>query len=211
MASYFCPITGEHPCKCPNKISASDIGSALQVDLKGAVRKLFTDHINYTNLVIIQSVPVLQEDAGSFVERLLKNPIDIANLLLPIIGASLAANIKKQFTDHLVLANDALQYVRNGDSNGIRIAVDKFYSQGNLLSRAIHDLSPNKLKLDHVQKLIREHNEFVVALASMRGQLQARTPKSTKDQIYKNYINTFDLYFKHGLGLADAIYEGLMP
>lgn len=208
QSGFFCPITGDYPCKCPRKTSASPLGSALRIDLKAAFRKLFTDHLVYTNLVIMESVPILQEDADSFVKRLLRNPIDIANLLQPIVGVELAKAIKDQFTEHLKLANSALTPVRNGDSAGIKAAVEKFYAQGELLAVSIHNLSPVKLPYELVRKLIREHNEFVVKLASIRGGLNGISPEQ-RERKYEEYIDTYDQYFKHGMGLSDAIYEGL--
>lgn len=198
MSNSFCPVTGDYPCYCKSKLAVSPIGSALLVDIKSALRKLFTDHINYTNLVIITSLSRLESDNSDFVKRLLQNPIDIANLLAPIVGKQIAGDVRDGFTNHLTLANDILGHVRDGDKDSIAEAVNKFYEQGDVLSETLHNINTNKLPLETLYHMIRQHNEFVIKLAILRAEGQM-----------EEYIQTFDTYYKHGLSLSDAICEAL--
>jgi len=194
----FCPVTGDYPCQCKDKLAVTEIGAALLTDMKAVLRKLFSDHVNYTSLVVRSSVPQELPEAAADVKRLLKNPIDIANLLVNVVGAPLATEIKDAFTQHLILANSALKPVREGNTAGVQRAVAQFYEQGNTLADSLSKLNPSKLPQDYVLKLIREHNEFVVKLATLRQQRK-----------YEEYNETFDKYYKHMLALADAVAESL--
>jgi len=49
MNHSYCPITNERNCKCLYKQEGI---SALKVDLRSALRKLFTDHAVYTSFVL---------------------------------------------------------------------------------------------------------------------------------------------------------------
>jgi hypothetical protein len=193
----FCPVTGDYPCKCDTKLAVTPMGTALMTDVKAALRKLFDDHVDYTNLVIMESVPMLNPYAKDFIGRLLKNPTDIANLLVQIKGVPLAAEIKEAFTEHLKLAAATLEPVRNG--NGVATeAVKKFKNQGNILAGALSKINPVKLPLTFSLQLVNEHNDFVVKLVTLRATKKPR-----------EFIETLDMYRKHAMMWADAIYEAL--
>jgi len=168
------------------------------VDVKSALRKVFTDHVVYTSWLIVESLPVLQPNAEYVTLRLLENPKDIADLISPIVGPKMALPVQEQFTEHLKLAATALTPVRDGDSVGTEGAVKDFYDQGDVLSMAISDLNPEKLPLETVTKLIHEHNQHVVNLATLRQR-----------QNYGQYIRDYDDYYKHMMGISDTLYFAL--
>lgn len=194
----LCPITGETPCKCRHKLSRTEFGNALLTDLKSSLRKLFSDHAWYTSWLIVESVPVLQPDNGVVAQRLLRNPDDIASLLSHIIGAEKARGVGTLFKNHLLLAAAALEPVRNGQTELVNAAVQKFYDQGNLVGAGLHQLNPHKLSQEYATAMMRQHNEYVVQLATLR-----------QKQDYENYIVTLDAYYKHMLQFSDMVYETL--
>jgi hypothetical protein len=194
----LCPITGDQHCKCKTNLAITPLGRALLVDTKAAVRKVFTDHLVFTNWVIIESVPELTDSQPIIVNRLLENPKDIAVLLRSIIGNELARKVEELFTVHLKLAAAALTPLREGNSKALNKAVTEFLEQGKELAAGLHALNPEKLSLAYADKLVSEHNQFVVDIATTRQKGEA-----------KKHVNLYDEYFHHGLGFADAIYETL--
>jgi hypothetical protein len=154
----------------------------------------------YTSWLITESLPILQPDNTAIATRLMKNPVDIGNLLDPVIGREEASSVRDLFTEHLELAAGALEPVRNNTTNLVNIAVHKLYSQGDRVGEALHNLNPNKLIKDYAIDMMRQHNEFVVKLAQLRANNE-----------YVEYIETFDEYYKHMLMFSDMIYEALMP
>ncbi len=189
----ICSITGRRTCTCDG---TTPISNYIKTDLKAVLRKLFTDHVTYTNWLITASLPVLQPDVQPLIDRLLENPADIANLLLHIIGKESADVVEKVITDHLILANDALTAVREGDEEAVSIAVDDFYTQSDKFAAALSSLNPAKLPIDFAITMVKSHNEHVVHLAVLRSQRK-----------YGEYINSFDDYYKHMLMFSDAVYE----
>jgi len=200
LNNTLCPITGGKVCHCPGKTPTTIMGAALLIDMKSALRKVFTDHAVYTSTLISESLPILQPPAEAVTERLLKNPQDIADLIEPIVGSSKANAVKEQFSQHLLLAAGAVTEVREGNEETVANAVNNFYEQGDKLARALYELNTNKLNSNTVKKLIREHNEHVVQLATLR--------KSQEDH---EYYAHYDIYYAHMLGISDALHGALLP
>lgn len=193
----FCPLTGEKLCDCKDKLAVSPLGSALMLDMKSALRKVFTDHVNYTSWLIIISLPIKQDSASQVAERLLRNPKDLSNLLLPIIGQDLASQVESGFKNHLLIAASLLDMVRNKDKN-LESSIQKFYNQGDQVAAVLVKINQTKLSYLHAKNMMRQHNEYVVSLASLQGKFA-----------YKGYIKTYDAYYKHILMFSDMIYETL--
>jgi len=168
------------------------------VDMKSALRKVFTDHAVYTNWLIVESLPVFQPNAEFVTLRLLENPADIANLIAPVVGLDMAKPIEEQFTEHLKLAAAALAPVRDENSAETKEAVEDFYDQGDVLSAAISALNPQKLPLQTVTDLIHTHNQHVVHLATLR-----------QKQEYGQYIRDYDEYYKQMMFISDTLYSAL--
>ena len=188
-----CVITGQGSCKCKNVKGKIIVDP---VDYRLAMRFVFSDHSWYTNMVILESLPVLQPNAEFAVKRVLMNPVQIKQLLLPLVGAIIADNFESAVSGHLKLANAALEPLRNDDKVALAEAVNNFYAQGNDFGAAIYSLNPKMITLEAADAMVREHNEFVVKLATLR-----------KQQNYEEYITTTDMYNKHMMMVADLICE----
>jgi hypothetical protein len=195
----YCSLTGDYPCQCPPSDKyRSAIGQALKVDLRASIRKVFSEHANYTHFLIIESLPMLQPNAEVVTNRLLRNPTDIAQRIEPLVGPDKADLIEQLFTDHLKLAASALTPLRDNLPDELDEAVEKFYAQGDILAEGLYLLNPDFLNLDKVKELIHEHNEFVVKLASLRQATQ-----------YEDYIETYDEYTKHMMMIAEVLHQAL--
>lgn len=192
----LCKVTGLHPCKCKHRDNKLIVDFD---DYRVALRRAFTDHAVYTSCLITESVPILQPDAAFVSERLLRNPTDIRNLLQPLIGSEKGEVVERVIGDHLKLAAATLEPVRNNDSQRTARAVEAFLNQGNEFGSALSSLNPSKLPLDVAVTMVRDHNNFVVNLATLRQQKN-----------YEDYINTYDVYFSHMMEFSDALCNALI-
>lgn len=193
---HLCPVTGKE-CSCP-MTGRTDVGNAMLMDYKSALRSVLTDHAVYTSLLIIESLPVNQPDSQFVAERLLKNPKDIRNLVEPIIGEAKGKVVEDLFTEHLTLAAGCLTYIRNGDNNEVQNYINKFFANGEQIAAALSSLNPAKLDYETAKTTMYEHNKFVVELAMLR-----------KEQKYGEYITKYDVYYKHILMFADTLNKAL--
>lgn len=195
--SKRCVITGDSQCSCEWNPSETPLGSAMLMDMKASIRKVFTDHAVYTNWLILDSLPNLNSEAvTATTNRLLQNPTDIGNLLTPIVGKSKSLRVEHLFTEHLKLAAKILTLINTKQS--IDKTVADFYKNGDEVAEGLSELNPTKLGLAYAKKLMHDHNEHVVQLVTIR---------TKKD--YTGYIRRYDVYYKHILMFADSIYEAL--
>ena len=198
MAS--CPVTGGKRCHC-NTLQIHQKATELPVDLRSAVRVIFTEHAVYTSYLILESLPTLDPDAAvvkALTERLLRNPHDMADLLAPKVGVTNATNVQQVFTKHLELAAATLEPARLGDTDKLTGAVTAFVTQGNDVARVLYSLNPSKLPLADMEKEMTTHNNLVVQLVTFRSKRNA------------DYWSLYDFYYSHLLFLADTIYQALV-
>jgi hypothetical protein len=193
--SGFCSVTGNTPCHCPKKNAVTSIGSALLVDFKAALRKIFTDHGVYTLWLILESLPSQTPFSDVVTKRLLQNPKDISNLLVNIIGKDAAFLVQQLFTEHLILASKTFEPAKNGDQVTLNNILDKLYSNGDKIGEALASLNPVKLPIQYAKQLMRVHNEQVVQMVVKR----------LSNDI--SIVELYDHYYKHLLMMSDAIYE----
>lgn len=193
--SNFCSITGNSNCDCVVKNAVNPIGSALLVDLKATLRKIFTDHGVYTLWLILESLPNKTSFADEVTKRLLRNPKDISNLLVNIIGNDAAFLVQQLFTEHLILASKTFEPAKNGDTNTLNMVLNKLFANGDKIGEALSTLNPIKLPVAYTKQLMRTHNEQVVQMV---------TKRLSKDS---SIVELYDHYYKHLLIMSDAIYE----
>lgn len=198
---HYCAITGEPRCNCPSKLSTSYLGSALLVDMKAALRKMFTDHAVYTSWLVqtssctnIVQGPIKETDAVT--TRLLKNPSDISTLLSPIIGKDKGSELSSLFTEHLTLAASTLSLAIQKKPLGTSLT--KFYANGDKLGAFLGTFNTTKLSPKYAMSLMKQHNDHVIKLVTLRGEGK-----------YQDYVTEYDEYYKHILTMSDAIYESL--
>ena len=166
--------------------------------LKAALRKVFTDHANYTSELISANFPVLN---GPFADavgaRLSRNPADIAVVFEDFSGPSgrsgLAPRVREAFAKHLEMAAAVLPLLRSG-SPVLDKAVAALYSNGNQVADVLGGISPGVLSPATAREAVRRHNEFVVKLAQLR-----------KGERYREYVRTYDDYYDHILQIADSL------
>lgn len=186
--NYHCPVTGETDCKCSHQKQGLH---PLKVDLKAALRKVFTDHAVYTRFVIVSMLGSL-EDLNVMIWRLLRNQTDIAHLILPIIGEDNAKTLANLLTEHIKLAAEV------GKSSLSRDSINSFMENGVLVGRFLSSLNPEKLPIRQTVDMFLMHNNFVIKMMRLRVE-----KRFEEDQ------EIFDEYYNHMLEVSDAIYEAL--
>lgn len=188
----ICPITGRVKCECGESLTSS--GAMMKLNLRDVLRKLFTDHVIYTNWLIVVSLPKLQDSADAVTDRLLENPKDIARLLDPLIGHSASYKLERLITDHLVIAKNLLTLLR--EKKDTKQEYQCFSDNAEELGKTVSTLNPGKLREEDSIKMWKTHIDQVVQLAKEQNSGQ-----------HKRHTDTFDNYYKHMLVMSDMIYE----
>ncbi len=189
----YCAITGETHCKCLNpqvKISA------LKIDLRATMRKLFTDHAVLTSMVLKSIVSQL-DDTNILLERLLLNQKDIGDQLKPIIGNAKGNELTKLLTEHIKLAGEVIKAAVKKDPK-LQTKINQLYRNSDDVAAFLTLLNEEKLPYEVTQEMFRMHNEFVIKMTLAR---------ISKD--YKKEQQLYDAYYNEMLELSDAIFNAL--
>src|SRR5258708_39408797 len=99
-----CPITNELHCKCRYERPPCCISN---IDMKSALRKLWSDHGFFTSIVLKSIVSGL-DDTPVFLNRLLANQKDIGDQLALVVGCENGDRVTTVLTEHIKLAGDVI-------------------------------------------------------------------------------------------------------
>lgn len=195
MATY-CGRTGEVKCKCLADRQLTP-KTALQVDLKSTMRKLFTDHGVYTAFVLKSIVDGI-DDVKVFLSRLLQNQKDIGDQVKPIVGDEKGAKLTTVLTEHIKLAGAVMTAATKKDPD-LDDQLKKLYANSDVVAATLTSLNPEKLPYTATQPMFETHNRYVVGMTTSR--------------IAKNYEQEqkwYDAYYNEILEMADAITAALV-
>jgi wobble nucleotide-excising tRNase len=192
MQSY-CAVTHEVNCKC---IGDRPGISGLKVDLKAALRKLFTDHAVFTANVM-KSIVDGGKDTKQQLDRLLLNQKDIGDQLEPSIGCEKADKITELLTEHIKAAGDVITAAVKKDKM-LNVKIDILFTNSNSVAEALTSLNPELLPLNFTCQMFHDHNQSVIdmTIARIKGE-------------FTEEIQIYDSYYNDILVLSDAIFDAL--
>src|SRR5258708_26543703 len=193
MSATYCPITHESHCKC---IYKSELVSPLKVDLKSALRKLFTDHGVYTAFVL-KSIVDGTKDTPVYLNRLLDNQKDIGDQLKPIVGELKGNEITKVLKEHIKLAGDVITAAVKKDKT-LNNKIKLLFINSDLVAETLTSLNEEALPYSITSDMFHMHNQFVVdqTLARIAGD-------------FKKEQTIYDAYYNELLLMSDAIFHAL--
>jgi hypothetical protein len=191
----YCGITNERNCKC----LTHDIPkvSDLQVDLKASLRKLFSDHSNYT-VFVLKSIVDGTKDTTVFLNRLLQNQKDIGDQIAPIVGNEVGNEVTNVLTQHIKNAGDVITAAVKKDKT-LKTKINKLYKNGDDVAATLTLLNEHILPYEFTQKHFHDHNKHVIDMTTAR--------------INGNFLEEqqiYDQYYNELLFLSDAIYDALI-
>lgn len=189
MLKMSCEITGEPKCKCERKI-----GAIREPMVKETLRKLFTDHANYTHLYIINEVENLPT-LKFIVDRLMENQTEIGLAFRPYIGLELSKKLENLLKTHISEASNVVKCsIKYGDSCNDEVIT--LFENSYDVSLFLGSLNPNVLSFENILTHFDQHNKYVIEL--------------TKLYINKNYdkiVQKYDSYYTHMLAFSDMLCE----
>src|SRR6187401_2186476 len=113
-----CSVSGDTPASRETPASASSEAAAA---LKQDMRKLWTDHVVWTRLYVLEAVAD-QPDAAAAAGRLLKNQEDIGAAVAKYYGAPAGQQMTTLLKEHITIAVDLIKAAKAGDKTGQKAA-----------------------------------------------------------------------------------------
>jgi hypothetical protein len=147
---------------------------AKVVALHEAMDKLWTDHVTWTRLVILDfdaNAPNLKPDLA----RLLRNQVDIGNAIKPYYGVTAGNRLTSLLRTHIMEAVPVLTYAKNGNQARLKKALDAWYANAHQIAAFLAKANPHNWPLASTTEMMDTHLKLTTnqAVAHLKGQWTA--------------------------------------
>jgi len=165
--------------------------------LHDAMRKLWSDHVFWTRLFIVDAAagsPQLQTTTN----RLLQNQNEIGNAIVPYYGAAAGSQLSNLLRQHILIAADLVNAAKAGDQAKVADADRRWHANADEIATFLSGANPNWPKAT-VLNMLNQHLSLTTQEAT--AQLQSRWADSQ---------TLFDQIYPQILQMADALSDGIV-
>jgi hypothetical protein len=165
--------------------------------LHDAMRKLWSDHVVWTRLYIVDAAAGAAETQNT-AARLLRNQEDMGNAIVPYYGAAAGAKLTDLLKQHILIAVDLVTAAKAGDNAKVADADRRWHANANDLATFLSGANPNWPK---------------ATLLSMLNQHLALTTQEATAQLQGRWADSgaaFDQIFNQIIGMSDALSDGIV-
>jgi hypothetical protein len=176
---------------------AGPVATRSSVQLHDAMRKLWSDHVVWTRLYIIEAAannPAAQTTAA----RLLRNQEDIGNAVASYYGAAAGAKLTDLLKQHILIAVDLVTAAKAGDNAKVADADRRWHANADDIATFLSGANPNWPKAT-VLAMLNQHLALTTQEATAR--LQGR---------FSDDAAAFDNILNQIIGMADALTDGIV-
>lgn len=172
-----------------------DLDQDLQ-ELINYFRMLWEQHVTWTRMTVMAIVHDLPE-TDLIVQRVLRNPVDFANVLMPFYGEEAAREFDKLLTDHLTIATEIVKASKAGDTSAAADANKRWHDNADQIAAFLGSINPYWSEGDW-RAMMNEHLEL---LGNNAAQMLAGK--------YEDSINGYDDIEAQALEMADVMADGI--
>lgn len=161
------------------------------------MRTLWQEHVFWTRMAII-SIIQGSEDKGPVLNRLLRNPEDMAETLGPYMGNESSREYGTLIKEHLLIAADLVTAAKEGDQAAFGDANSRWYENADEIASFENRTIP-KIAIDERKAMWYEHLDL--------------TKNETTQLLNRDYnasIETFDLIEEQANMMADSLADGVV-
>lgn len=166
-------------------------------DLNNRMRLLWEQHIYWTRMLMI-SIAADLNDLNAVNARLMRNPLDMANLFAEFVSNDEANRLEMLLRQHLQIAGDLMMALKNGNRPLAEQLNQQWYMNADALALALANMNSNYNK-EQIQQMLNRH--------------LALTARMVIERLAGNYqadIDVFDVAEMEILKMADYLAAGLM-
>ena len=147
-----------------------------------AMDKLWTDHVTWTRIVIIDfdaNAPDLRPDLA----RLLRNQAEIGNAIKPFYGAAAGRKLTGLLHTHIMEAVPVLAAAKAGDKAKLGRALKAWYANAHQIAAFLSTANPNNWPLRATTKMMNTHLKLTTNEAVAHLKRQWRADIAAYDQV----------------------------
>ena len=178
-------------------MSTNTTASPASATLHDAMRKLWSDHVFWTRLFIVDDAAGSGELQNT-TNRLLQNQTDIGNAIAPYYGAAAGTQLANLLRQHILIAADLVNAAKANDQAKVADADRRWHANANDIATFLSGANPNWPKAT-VLDMLNQHLSLTTQEAT--AQLQGRWADSQ---------SMFDQIYPQILGMADALSDGIV-
>lgn len=187
------PLTTEAQGNVPQEQCVSQ--AACQ--LKGDIRKLWTDHVMWTRLYIVSTLEDL-DDQEKVLARLLENQEDIGNAFKPYYGEAAGNKLTDLLKDHILIAGKVVDAAKSGNKANFESYNKEWYKNADDIADFLSKANPN-LSNAELKNFLEMHLELIT---------EDVTARLAKD--WDASIIALDKGIDHIIELADTLSNGVV-
>jgi hypothetical protein len=168
------------------------------VAIHEAMDRLWTDHVTWTRIVIVDfaaNAPELKPD----LTRLLQNQVDIGNAIKPYYGAAAGNQLTRLLHTHIMEAVPVLTYAKSGNKAKLTAAMRTWYANAHQIAAFLAKANPDAWPLAATTSMMNAH--LALTTKEAVAQLQHRWPAS---------IAAYDKVRAEILMMADTLATGII-
>ncbi len=167
------------------------------VELRGALRTLWEEHIVYTRNYIISALAGL-EDTAPVAERLLRNQDDLGSAIVPFYGEEAGKALAALLRAHIVIAADIVTAAKAGDNDGVTAGEKSWHQNSEQLADFLASANPNWTRAA-MSDMLSKHLDYTTTevVSRLKGDWAAD-------------IAAYDKGHEHMLMFADMLSAGII-
>lgn len=148
--------------------------TAKVVAFHEAMDKLWTDHVTWTRLVIVDfdaNAPDLKPDLA----RLLRNQVQIGDAIKPYYGAAAGNTLTRLLHTHIMEAVPVLTAAKDGDGAALAKSTAAWYRNARQIARFLSKANPTAWPLGATTAMMNDHLKLTTAeaVAHLKGRWSA--------------------------------------
>src|SRR5438045_5278235 len=115
--------------------------SLTKSEFRGAMRKLWEDHITWTRLFIVSAAADLP-DKDATTQRLLQNQVDIGNAIKPIYGDAAGEKLTALLREHITTAAELVTAAKAQDTAKMGDAKTRWFANADAIAAFLSSANP---------------------------------------------------------------------
>jgi hypothetical protein len=186
-----------YPVEAAKKSPAAKTFTAAEIQLKYDIQELWIEHAWWTRSFIVSNLAGL-EDQEAVLNRLLKNQVDIGNIIKPYYGEEAGTKLTALLREHILIAGNIIEAAKKGDQANLANFNTEWNRNASEIVAFLTAANPNwnkKELTDMFQLHLKLTTDEVVARLNKDG---------ARD------IKTADLNEDHLIHMADLLTEGIV-
>lgn len=183
----------------PSYSETEEDGDSMDQGLEELVnyfRLLWEQHVEWTRMAVMGIAHDLPE-TDLILKRLLRNPVDFGNALLPYYGQEAAQAFATLLTAHLTIAAELVRAAKAGDNNAMTDADQRWHQNAEQIAELLGSINPY-WSVEDWSAMMNEHLELL-----------SNNVAETLSGKYEDSINGYDEIESQALEMADMMAEGI--